>query len=112
MALQCQQDAEGCWYYHRAVVPCLLAMAVQAATQGKRAARARGSGGGALGSPVLQRVLLPPSNGKRRHCGPLAGGRAAVPHGQRGSRGCACLWAVPVGSILSTYCLQRAATHW
>lgn len=33
VALQCQQDAEGCWYYHRAVVPCLLAMAVQAATQ-------------------------------------------------------------------------------
>ncbi|NXF32686.1 MMS19 protein, partial [Nyctibius bracteatus] len=34
VALQCQQDAEGCWYYHQAVVPCLLAMAVQAATQG------------------------------------------------------------------------------
>uniref|UniRef100_A0A803YL62 MMS19 nucleotide excision repair protein n=1 Tax=Meleagris gallopavo TaxID=9103 RepID=A0A803YL62_MELGA len=33
VALQCQQDAEGCWYYHQAVVPCLLAMAVQAATQ-------------------------------------------------------------------------------
>ncbi|KAF1509193.1 hypothetical protein FQV19_0002354, partial [Eudyptula minor] len=33
VALQCQQDAEGCWYYHQTVVPCLLAMAVQAATQ-------------------------------------------------------------------------------
>ncbi|NXJ14812.1 MMS19 protein, partial [Odontophorus gujanensis] len=33
VALQCQQDAEGCWYYHQSVVPCLLAMAVQAATQ-------------------------------------------------------------------------------
>ncbi|NXU51294.1 MMS19 protein, partial [Turnix velox] len=30
VALQCQQDAEGCWYYHQTVVPCLLAMAVQA----------------------------------------------------------------------------------
>ncbi|NXT73282.1 MMS19 protein, partial [Zapornia atra] len=33
VALQCQQDAEGCWYYHQAVVPCLLAMALQAAMQ-------------------------------------------------------------------------------
>uniref|UniRef100_A0A8B9UH84 MMS19 nucleotide excision repair protein n=1 Tax=Anas zonorhyncha TaxID=75864 RepID=A0A8B9UH84_9AVES len=33
VALQCQQDAEGCWYFHQAVVPCLLAMAVQAAMQ-------------------------------------------------------------------------------
>ncbi|XP_074015238.1 MMS19 nucleotide excision repair protein homolog isoform X2 [Numenius arquata] len=33
VALQCQQDAEGCWYYHQTVVPCLLAMAVQAAMQ-------------------------------------------------------------------------------
>ncbi|NXC22010.1 MMS19 protein, partial [Corythaeola cristata] len=33
VALQCQQDTEGCWYYHQAVVPCLLAMAVQAAMQ-------------------------------------------------------------------------------
>ncbi|NWJ09292.1 MMS19 protein, partial [Crypturellus undulatus] len=33
VALQCQQDAESCWYYHQAVVPCLLAMAVQAAMQ-------------------------------------------------------------------------------
>ncbi|NXG65585.1 MMS19 protein, partial [Hemiprocne comata] len=33
VALQCQQDAEGCWYYHQTVVPCLLAMAVQAAVQ-------------------------------------------------------------------------------
>ncbi|XP_010180671.1 PREDICTED: MMS19 nucleotide excision repair protein homolog [Mesitornis unicolor] len=32
VALQCQQDAEGCWYYHQTVVPCLLAK-VQAATQ-------------------------------------------------------------------------------
>ncbi|NWX11750.1 MMS19 protein, partial [Aegotheles bennettii] len=33
VALQCQQDAEGCWYCHQTVVPCLLAMAVQAAVQ-------------------------------------------------------------------------------
>ncbi|XP_062435679.1 MMS19 nucleotide excision repair protein homolog isoform X3 [Rhea pennata] len=33
VALQCQQDAESCWYYHQKVVPCLLAMAVQAAMQ-------------------------------------------------------------------------------
>ncbi|KAM4668903.1 MMS19 nucleotide excision repair protein homolog isoform 3-T3 [Amazona ochrocephala] len=35
VALRCQQDAESCWYYHQAVVPCLLAMAVQAAMQGR-----------------------------------------------------------------------------
>jgi len=51
VALQCQQDAEGCWYYHRAVVPCLLAMAVQAATQGKRAARAREGAAAARWAP-------------------------------------------------------------
>ncbi|XP_063019452.1 MMS19 nucleotide excision repair protein homolog isoform X1 [Melospiza melodia melodia] len=34
VALQCQQDAEGCWYFHQTVVPCLLAMAVQAAMPG------------------------------------------------------------------------------
>ncbi|NXT32191.1 MMS19 protein, partial [Pelecanoides urinatrix] len=33
VALQCQRDTESCWYYHQAVVPCLLAMAVQAAMQ-------------------------------------------------------------------------------
>ncbi|NXD67861.1 MMS19 protein, partial [Eolophus roseicapillus] len=33
VALQCQQDAESCWYYHQTVVPSLLAMAVQAAVQ-------------------------------------------------------------------------------
>ncbi|NXJ83552.1 MMS19 protein, partial [Trogon melanurus] len=33
VALQCQQDVEGCWFYHQTVVPCLLAMAVQAAMQ-------------------------------------------------------------------------------
>uniref|UniRef100_A0A8C4KAR1 MMS19 nucleotide excision repair protein n=2 Tax=Dromaius novaehollandiae TaxID=8790 RepID=A0A8C4KAR1_DRONO len=33
VALQCQQDAESCWYYHQTVVPYLLAMAVQAAMQ-------------------------------------------------------------------------------
>ncbi|NXE88486.1 MMS19 protein, partial [Menura novaehollandiae] len=33
VALQCQQDVEGCWYFHQMVVPCLLAMAVQAAMQ-------------------------------------------------------------------------------
>lgn len=41
VALQCQQDAEGCWYFHQAVVPCLLAMAVQAAMQGRCGAGAR-----------------------------------------------------------------------
>ncbi|XP_008938070.1 PREDICTED: MMS19 nucleotide excision repair protein homolog, partial [Merops nubicus] len=38
VALQCQWDAEGCWYYHQTVVPCLLAMALQAAMQGVLAA--------------------------------------------------------------------------
>ncbi|NXM39162.1 MMS19 protein, partial [Gymnorhina tibicen] len=33
VALQCQKDAEGCWYFHQTVVPCLLAVAVQAAMQ-------------------------------------------------------------------------------
>ncbi|NXP04684.1 MMS19 protein, partial [Thinocorus orbignyianus] len=33
VALQCQQDAESCWYYHQTVVPCLLATALQAAMQ-------------------------------------------------------------------------------
>ncbi|XP_030308861.1 MMS19 nucleotide excision repair protein homolog [Calypte anna] len=33
VALQCQQDVQGCWYYHQTVVPCLLAVAVQAALQ-------------------------------------------------------------------------------
>ncbi|KFW02441.1 MMS19 nucleotide excision repair protein, partial [Eurypyga helias] len=33
VALQCQQDAESCWYYHQTVVPCLLATAVHAAMQ-------------------------------------------------------------------------------
>ncbi|XP_057236410.1 MMS19 nucleotide excision repair protein homolog isoform X2 [Malurus melanocephalus] len=33
VALRCQQDVEGCWYFHQTVVPCLLAMAVQAAMQ-------------------------------------------------------------------------------
>ncbi|NXF93163.1 MMS19 protein, partial [Eubucco bourcierii] len=33
VALQCQQDDDGCWYYHQTVVPCLLAMAVLAAMQ-------------------------------------------------------------------------------
>ncbi|NXI41882.1 MMS19 protein, partial [Galbula dea] len=31
VALQCQKDEECCWYYHQTVVPCLLAMALQAA---------------------------------------------------------------------------------
>lgn len=35
VALQCQQDEESCWYFHQTVVPCLLAMAVQAAMQGR-----------------------------------------------------------------------------
>ncbi|NXN92356.1 MMS19 protein, partial [Rhinopomastus cyanomelas] len=30
VALQCQRDVESCWYYHQTVVPCLLAIAVQA----------------------------------------------------------------------------------
>ncbi|KAK2530551.1 Mms19 [Columba guinea] len=33
VALQCQQLEESCWYFHQTVVPCLLAMAVQAAMQ-------------------------------------------------------------------------------
>uniref|UniRef100_A0A674I659 MMS19 nucleotide excision repair protein n=1 Tax=Terrapene triunguis TaxID=2587831 RepID=A0A674I659_9SAUR len=33
VAVQCQRDAESCWYYHQTVVPCLLAVAVQAAMQ-------------------------------------------------------------------------------
>ncbi|NWH75754.1 MMS19 protein, partial [Piaya cayana] len=45
VALQCQQDVESCWFYHQAVVPCLLAMAVQAAVQ--ESAR-----------PLLDKVLL------------------------------------------------------
>lgn len=35
VALQCQQDTKGCWYFHQTVVPCLLAMAVEAAMPGK-----------------------------------------------------------------------------
>lgn len=34
VAVQCQSDAESCWYCHQTVVPCLLAVAVQAAVQG------------------------------------------------------------------------------
>ncbi|NWQ72814.1 MMS19 protein, partial [Columbina picui] len=33
VALQCQQDEDCCWYFHQTVVPCLLAMSVQAAMQ-------------------------------------------------------------------------------
>ncbi|KAM9132764.1 MMS19 nucleotide excision repair protein homolog isoform 2-T2 [Pangshura tecta] len=33
VAVQCQRDAESCWYYHQTVVPCLLAVTVQAAMQ-------------------------------------------------------------------------------
>ncbi|KAM9010417.1 MMS19 nucleotide excision repair protein homolog isoform 1-T1 [Ara ararauna] len=44
VALRCQQDAESCWYYHQTVVPCLLAMAVQAAMQG-RSGPGAGAGG-------------------------------------------------------------------
>lgn len=61
VALQCQQDAEGCWYFHQTVVPCLLAMAVQAAMEGKcRAAVGEGSRQlpGSQGSLILQSVLL------------------------------------------------------
>lgn len=82
VALQCQQDAEGCWYYHQAVVPCLLAMAVQAATQGKQCGSSkRENSSSALGFLVQQRTLLLPPNGKRGHCGPLVRGRAPVLHG-------------------------------
>ncbi|NWH60553.1 MMS19 protein, partial [Geococcyx californianus] len=45
VALQCQQDAGSCWYYHQTVVPCLLAMAVQAAVQEST-------------SPLLDKALL------------------------------------------------------
>ncbi|XP_074855441.1 MMS19 nucleotide excision repair protein homolog isoform X2 [Carettochelys insculpta] len=31
VAVQCQLDTESCWYYHQTVVPCLLAVTVQAA---------------------------------------------------------------------------------
>ncbi|KAJ7325106.1 hypothetical protein JRQ81_018126 [Phrynocephalus forsythii] len=33
VALQCRQDTQSYWYCHQAVVPCLLGLAVQAATQ-------------------------------------------------------------------------------
>ncbi|XP_030058755.1 MMS19 nucleotide excision repair protein homolog [Microcaecilia unicolor] len=33
LAVQCQQDTESLWYYHQTVIPCLLALAVQAALQ-------------------------------------------------------------------------------
>ncbi|XP_077205549.1 MMS19 nucleotide excision repair protein homolog isoform X1 [Paroedura picta] len=33
MALQCQQNAQNYWYFHQAVVPCLMGLAVQAAMQ-------------------------------------------------------------------------------
>ncbi|XP_062988576.1 MMS19 nucleotide excision repair protein homolog isoform X2 [Elgaria multicarinata webbii] len=33
VALQCQQDAQSYWYFHQAVVPCLVGLAVQAAMQ-------------------------------------------------------------------------------
>nr|XP_033796667.1 MMS19 nucleotide excision repair protein homolog isoform X2 [Geotrypetes seraphini] len=33
LAMQCQQDTESLWYYHQTVIPCLLALAVQAALQ-------------------------------------------------------------------------------
>ncbi|XP_029466022.1 MMS19 nucleotide excision repair protein homolog isoform X3 [Rhinatrema bivittatum] len=33
LAVQCQQDTESLWYYHQTVVPCLLALAIQAALQ-------------------------------------------------------------------------------
>ncbi|XP_066474970.1 MMS19 nucleotide excision repair protein homolog [Tiliqua scincoides] len=33
VALQCQQDAQNYWYFHLAVVPCLVGLAVQAAMQ-------------------------------------------------------------------------------
>ncbi|XP_061492259.1 MMS19 nucleotide excision repair protein homolog isoform X2 [Rhineura floridana] len=33
VALQCQQDAQSYWYFHQAVVPCLVGLAVQAAIQ-------------------------------------------------------------------------------
>ncbi|XP_067393303.1 MMS19 nucleotide excision repair protein homolog [Emydura macquarii macquarii] len=35
VAVQCQRDAESCWFYHQAVVPSLLAVAVQAAMHEK-----------------------------------------------------------------------------
>ncbi|KAJ6669191.1 hypothetical protein lerEdw1_008000 [Lerista edwardsae] len=33
VALQCQKDAQNYWYFHQAVVPCLVGLAVQAAMQ-------------------------------------------------------------------------------
>lgn len=62
VALQCQQDAEGCWYFHQTVVPCLLAMAVQAAMPGKcKGWSGRGENRklpGSQQSLILQSVLL------------------------------------------------------
>lgn len=102
VALQCQQDAEGCWYYHQTVVPCLLAMAVQAATQGKWGAGAgegrAGSSPGSGVSLILQPALLLPPSGNRGHCGPRCQRQSSPAHGRRGSGGCACL--LPLGSGL------------
>lgn len=120
VALQCQQDAESCWYYHQTVVPCLLAMAVQAAMQGRCGAGAgegesrqlpRLSGvpdpaagpaaAAALWQPRALRAPLPPARG-----------RAALPQGRCGSGGCACL--LPPGSGLQHvpfFPLPAESTH-
>lgn len=47
VAVQSQHDPESCSFYHQAVVPCLLGLALQAALQGECGA---GLGLGLLGS--------------------------------------------------------------
>lgn len=87
VALQCQQDVEGCWYYHQTVVPCLLAMAVQAAMQGRCGA---GAGEGKTGGS--------PGSG---HCWEAAGQGLCLPPPRAGGSSMA----------LSSRCLQRAPTR-
>lgn len=105
VALQCQQDAEGCWYFHQMVVPCLLAMAVQAAMQGKCRA---GVGEGRAGNSQAVKgprycsqcccccLLAPVALKSRLHCSlPLS--QSLAPLWCR-FRGCACL--LPLNSRL------------
>ncbi|XP_040418968.1 MMS19 nucleotide excision repair protein homolog isoform X2 [Cygnus olor] len=61
VALQCQQDAEGCWYFHQAAVPCLLATAVLAAMQGRRGAGAPAGTAAAPWGPAERCCCRPPA---------------------------------------------------
>lgn len=84
VALQCQQDAEGCWYYHQTVVPCLLAMAVQAAMQGRCGVeRQRGAQASPRGSLTRSQRCCRPPPSTAGTAGPAAPCRC-------GSGGCAC----------------------